>query len=397
MPAVVEEGDASPPGGDVVSSAPGPSLAPAMPGEPTPSAALMGDAGGVLAPAAPAAPAASVQQFAFAPPASPADAVPFGAVVGMTPSAPGSEPSAATGPGTTLAPPSPVAAAAPPPVLPPGADHRGGLGGNNAAAGDADLGAVVVPTPRPVILEASELPLGAVVVSIPPPRPEPGADAPGGPSYVVIQAPPTQLAALEPRVTTPALIARLNNDPPNPACIARLRELGVEFEILDPIATDTGCGTSQPLRVRALHNGAVQLNPPATLDCGMAETLVAWVDGEVQPAALAEFEARVTGLQVAASYSCRGVNGARSGPLSEHAYANALDVSAFEIGEETKVAVLASEEPDAPGAMFLSEIRTGACDHFHTVLGPGSDSAHWNHFHLDLAPRGRNGDSRFCQ
>jgi hypothetical protein len=246
-------------------------------------------------------------------------------------------------------------------------------------------------------------PLGAVVLPIPPPRPDPdepfaGEALAGGPHSVVVPASrpgETQVAALAP--STPALIARLNDNPPSPACIARLLELGVEFEILEPIATDTGCGASQPLRVRALREGSVRLNPPATLDCAMVETLVDWIEDEVQPAATAEFEARVTGLRVAASYSCRGVNGASSGPLSEHAYANALDVSAFEIGGETEVAVLAQEDPETPTAAFLGEVRGSACDHFHTVLGPGSDEAHWNHFHLDLAPRGRNGDSRFCQ
>jgi hypothetical protein len=206
-----------------------------------------------------------------------------------------------------------------------------------------------------------------------------------------------QVAALPEPERAPALIARLHLRPPDPACIARLHELGVEFEILEPIATDTGCGSAQPLLVRGLAEGAVTLDPPATLECPMVESLIAWMNDEVQPLAMEKFEQRVTGLHVAASYSCRGVNNASSGPLSEHAYANALDIASFEVGGETEVAVLREEEPETPEALFLGGIRERACEHFHTVLGPGSDPAHWNHFHLDLAPRGRSGQSRFCQ
>lgn len=253
----------------------------------------------------------------------------------------------------------PFTAVVAPEALPPGEDHAGGLGGDVAEAGDAQVGDVILPLPRP--------------------RPE----------YEVAALPPTPAA--------PALIARLNDNPPSPACLARLRAMGVAFEVLEPVATELGCGTAQPLLVRALGNGAVELNPPATLDCDMAETLANWMEGEVQPSATEAFEAEVTGLRVAASYSCRGVNGASSGPLSEHAYANAIDVSAFEIGGESDIEVRAQDDPETPTAEFLADIRGAACEHFHTVLGPGSDAAHWNHFHLDLAPRGRNGDSRFCQ
>jgi hypothetical protein len=398
--AFAAEGDALPEGGDVAEAAPPPEGAPAA------------------------------GRFAFAAPESAPEPAPFAAVgawsparaaTPVEPAAPPAAPEA--GQVAALTPMPPVGGLAElPPVVPPGEDHQDGLGVAPPAGVDADVGAVVgpeagngiadpppavpeeavaalppaagadelgaivlpLPRPRPETIQP-ERPLGALVLPLPRPRPDRAGAGAGG----------VQVAALP--QSTPALIARLNDNPPDPACIARLQELGVEFEILDPIATDTGCGTSQPILVRALREGAVTLSPPATLDCAMAETLVEWMDEEVQPSATEAFEGRVTGIQVAASYSCRGVNGATSGPLSEHAYANAIDVSAFEIAGETEIAVLAPEDPESATAAFLGEIRGAACDHFHTVLGPGSDPAHWNHFHLDLAPRGRNGDSRYCE
>ena len=38
---------------------------------------------------------------------------------------------------------------------------------------------------------------------------------------------------------------------------------------------------------------------------------------------------------------------------------------------------------------FLREVFVGSCQHFTTVLGPGSDAFHYDHFHLDLARHAR--------
>ena len=37
---------------------------------------------------------------------------------------------------------------------------------------------------------------------------------------------------------------------------------------------------------------------------------------------------------------------------------------------------------------FLREIFVGSCRIFATVLGPGADPYHYDHFHLDLARHG---------
>ena len=45
---------------------------------------------------------------------------------------------------------------------------------------------------------------------------------------------------------------------------------------------------------------------------------------------------------------------------------------------------------------FWATFQTNACAAFHTVLGPGADAFHQNHVHVDLEPRGRNGDTKYC-
>jgi hypothetical protein len=44
---------------------------------------------------------------------------------------------------------------------------------------------------------------------------------------------------------------------------------------------------------------------------------------------------------------------------------------------------------------FLGNIRKDACSYFTTVLGPGSDPYHGNHFHVDVLER--RGGYRICQ
>ncbi len=48
---------------------------------------------------------------------------------------------------------------------------------------------------------------------------------------------------------------------------------------------------------------------------------------------------------------------------------------------------------------FLHEAHGGACGYFTTVLGPGSNAFHYNHYHLDLAMHGSTsrGLRRICK
>src|SRR5690606_27812430 len=98
---------------------------------------------------------------------------------------------------------------------------------------------------------------------------------------------------------------------------------------------------------------------------------------------------------VASSYACRGVNNDPTAQLSEHAFGRAIDISAFQFADGTWLEVHAAGA-NTPEAEFLGEVRTGACGPFRTVLGPGV-AYHGDHFHLDLAVRGRNGDALYCR
>ncbi len=163
-----------------------------------------------------------------------------------------------------------------------------------------------------------------------------------------------------------------------------------------PIRGPGICGVERPFTVSALQDGMVGLNPPAVLGCPATAEVNAWIADTIQPSAYAVFGQPVTELRVAASYSCRGRNGSSKGPLSEHAFANALDVSAFRLADGRVITVEQGWRQPAEGA-FLRAVHQGACRRFSTVLGPDGDRHHQDHLHVDLARHNKAGTYRVCQ
>ncbi len=171
---------------------------------------------------------------------------------------------------------------------------------------------------------------------------------------------------------------------------ARLRTANVKFVEEAPLRDPLGCSVPYPIRLQNLGPD-FEIKPDAVLNCSMAEAVVNFTRGVIAPAAVAEFETRITGLRQASGYVCRPRHGTQR--LSEHAFGNALDISSFMLEDGSEITVEATREPQR--SVFLSKIRSAACGPFKTVLGPGSDADHALHFHFDLAQRRRGGT--FCQ
>jgi hypothetical protein len=175
------------------------------------------------------------------------------------------------------------------------------------------------------------------------------------------------------------------------ACRRRLERLGARFEPL-PAILNGQCGAALPLKMTALADD-LTLTPPVTLVCGAAEALARWAT-EVQVAAERDLGEPLKGLSIGTSYECRGQNHDPDAKLSEHSFANGIDVMGFSFAKRAAIGVLPAPE-GSPEATFLSAVRGRACGFFRTVLGPGSDAAHANHLHLD--ERDRNAGHRLCQ
>ena len=157
------------------------------------------------------------------------------------------------------------------------------------------------------------------------------------------------------------------------------------------------CGAEHPFEMSAADNGRVALKPSAMLRCPMIPQVNSWVANVVEPAARIHLGQTIAELQVAASYACRPIDSIPGNKLSEHGYANALDVAGFVMADGSKINVKSGWYGSANERAFLRAVHDGACQNFTTVLGPEADGYHRDHFHMDLARHGRDGMYRVCR
>ncbi len=133
--------------------------------------------------------------------------------------------------------------------------------------------------------------------------------------------------------------------------------------------------------------GPVAIKPTATLACPIVSVLDRWLAESVQPAAQRWFGMRVVEIKQISAYSCRGMNGNPNSHISEHAFGNALDISAFVLADGRRITVKGGWRgmPEEQG--FLRDVQGSACQQFNTVLAPGSNRFHEDHIHVDLMRR----------
>jgi hypothetical protein len=133
--------------------------------------------------------------------------------------------------------------------------------------------------------------------------------------------------------------------------------------------------------------GAVAVQPSATLACPIVSTLDTWIGSGVQPAAMKWFGVQVAEIRQISAYSCRGMNGQRGAHISEHAFGNALDIAAFTLADGRRIVVKDGWRGAPEEQGFLRDVQASACQHFSTVLAPGSNAYHYDHIHVDLMRR----------
>jgi hypothetical protein len=221
-------------------------------------------------------------------------------------------------------------------------------------------------------------------------------------------------------------------------CDRLLDKITVVAEPLPP-EREGVCGAPAPRELRSVGETKVKFQPPATLRCPMIAALNTWISDKLQPAAKKSFGSPIARI-VSGSYSCRNRYGLARAPVSEHAFMNAIDISAFvlENGKVIKISHSWAPPPDEVKEKAKSEASSGkaakaitaaasklgahdvalhdddktkrkpedskegakdamskflhlahddACAIFGTVLGPDANAAHHDHFHLDMKAR----------
>ena len=125
-------------------------------------------------------------------------------------------------------------------------------------------------------------------------------------------------------------------------CTAILKDIDA-VSVPQPPLREGQCGAPAPIRLISLgKNPQVTFSPPALVDCELAGALHGWLKNDVQPLALKHLGAKVIRIEVMSDYSCRTSAGRGGNHLSEHAFANALDIAAFVTEKGQTASVLAS-------------------------------------------------------
>jgi hypothetical protein len=177
-------------------------------------------------------------------------------------------------------------------------------------------------------------------------------------------------------------------------CRKKLDRLNVVYRELPTIGGRGDCGIAHPVEVSRL-GGGVKMQPPATLTCEMAETLARWSKKELVPAARGRYFSGIDTIHQASSYSCRWVKGRTGGTLSEHGKGRALDIAQITLNNGKKIIVKKKAFWKFREKGLLNSVRSDGCGYFNTVLGPGYDADHKDHFHFDI--KERRGGSRSCR
>jgi hypothetical protein len=121
-------------------------------------------------------------------------------------------------------------------------------------------------------------------------------------------------------------------------CLNVLAPINAEIVPLAPLAYG-GCGTPAPVLLRSLGGkDKVTLDPPLLVNCPVVAALNRWLERKVQPAARAAFGSPVAKI-MASSYACRTPYNLPSDRLSQHAFANAVDLSIFVLADGRSISL----------------------------------------------------------
>lgn len=163
------------------------------------------------------------------------------------------------------------------------------------------------------------------------------------------------------------------------SCRGSLSAAGFQTRIVPDLDRTPACGyrdvveLEQPIRTT-----------PIQTSCALAAGLALWRRDVVEPAAQRHFGQPLASINPLGAYACRRIAGRSDGRWSEHAHANAIDVSGFTLADGRTISVLRSWRTSAAESGFLHDIRDGGCRIFQGVLSPDYNRAHANHLHLDM-------------
>jgi len=153
-----------------------------------------------------------------------------------------------------------------------------------------------------------------------------------------------------------------------------------------PAAPDAGTQACPLVNAVAFERSTISYGGEFAASCSLAAGLYIWEREVLQPAALLHLNTSVERIEQIGSFACRNVYNRSAGRLSEHARANALDITGFRLANGERVSVFHDWAQVTRKGRFLDALVEGSCPIFSGVLTPAYNRAHRDHLHLDMGP-----------
>ncbi len=166
------------------------------------------------------------------------------------------------------------------------------------------------------------------------------------------------------------------------ACLTALNHAsGLSYTRLPDMTQGDSCGFTNVVRAT---RSPIDFNTAPVTTCGLSAALY-WWELDVQRLAAQQLHTSIKRIDQEGTYACRNVNSEKTGPRSEHATANAIDIEGFETTDGRRITVKDDWLKPTPEGRFLRSAHDSACGIFGEVLGPDYNALHASHFHLDEA------------
>lgn len=141
------------------------------------------------------------------------------------------------------------------------------------------------------------------------------------------------------------------------------------------------CPLSDVVRVR--NFGPVTLSSSFIASCPLALSSALYIHQQARPLSKTMMGSELIRVEHFGSFACRNIYHRPDARRSEHASADALDISAFKLADGQRVTVLQGwrNQKTQP---WLRALLSASCDYYGNGLGPEYNAAHANHFHLGM-------------
>jgi hypothetical protein len=162
-------------------------------------------------------------------------------------------------------------------------------------------------------------------------------------------------------------------------CAIALQRTGLAAVLKPTRNVGAACVVEGAISVSRLGTARIR---PEDMRCALAARLYAWERHVMQPAARRTLGEEIVEILHFGSFSCRTIRGGNS--MSEHATANAFDISGFKTKSGKTISLKRDWGKPTPEGVFLALARDGLCDWFNATLSPDYNADHADHFHVDM-------------